>query len=591
MKHYFLNTKLKKKSLSAIFCLAFLLLLFGNSCHFSNNLDNDTSPAAFDSFLNNLFQKEITANTINLHFTLAHPANAGVMNYEVTLGEISNQALADNNARIENYLQTLRSFRKRDLTIEKQLTYDVLTDYFELQLDMAPLSLYDEPLTPSSGIHAQLPMLFEEYIFYDEGDIKDYLQLLAQVDEYFAQIISFEKEKAAAGLFMPDYSCQSVIDQCNDFVASADEHFLIKTFNTRLEVFPGLSSEEKAAYIYQNEQLVKNELVKAYQYLAKEMTALLGNGTNTQGLCYFPDGKTYYEYLVYYYTGCSDPIYKIQKSISSQRESDLYSAAELVYKENDFWSKYDTTTLTAKTPAATLEELQADMQNAFPAAPYTTYTVDIIDECIADYVAPAYYITAPLDDYTRNSIHINADFDTTSIDYFTTLAHEGFPGHLYQTVMSYESGLEPARNLVNCGGYIEGWATYVEMLSYEYADIAPDVAGVMQKNQSALLSLYASTDLGIHYDGWTLEDTITFWSDYGIEDKSAIKEIYQYIVGEPGNYLQYYVGYLEFLELKEMAINKYKDNFNEIAFHQALLKIGPAPFDIIHKYFDKFYLH
>ena len=107
-------------------------------------------------------------------------------------------------------------------------------------LNMAPLSLYDEPLAPSGGVHAQLPILFEEYVFYDEGDIKDYLQLLSQVDEYFAQIIDFEKKKAAAGLFMPDYSCQSVINQCNDFIAAADKHFLIKTFNSRIEAFPSL---------------------------------------------------------------------------------------------------------------------------------------------------------------------------------------------------------------------------------------------------------------------------------------------------------------------------------------------------------------
>ena len=195
----------------------------------------------------------------------------------------------------------------------------------------------------------------------------------------------------------------------------------------------------------------------------------------------------------------------------------------------------------------------------------------------------------PIDDYSRNSIHISADYDTTSIDYFTTLAHEGFPGHLYQTVMSYESGLPPARHLANCGGYTEGWATYVEMLAYQYADIDPAVATVMQKDQSALLSLYASTDLGIHYDGWTLDDTVEFWSGYGIEDVTVIEKIYQYIVGEPANYLQYYVGYLGFLELKEIAIEKYGSDFDEVTFHRALLEIGPAPFDIIEEYFDTFY--
>ena len=68
------------------------------------------------------------------------------------------------------------------------------------------------------------------------------------------------------------------------------------------------------------------------------------------------------------------------------------------------------------------------------------------------------------------------------------------------------------------------------------------------------------------------------------------QNIYEYIVGEPGVYLQYYVGYLEFLELKDMAQKKYGDQFNEIAFHQALLDLGPAPFDILETYFDAYYL-
>jgi len=572
-----------------IFSILLVLLLFICSCDIAKTTNFHTSPAAFDKFLEKMFQQEIAENTINLHFTLAHPKDAGIKDYEVTLGDFSENAMSDNNARTENYLEALQQFSKTSLSLENQLTYDIFEDYLQLQLDMAPYYLYEEPLSPSSGIHAQLPMLFEEYTFYDEGDIQDYLQLLSQVDDYFEQIIAFEKRKSAAGLFMPDYACQSVIDQCKDFITGANEHFLIETFDSRIENFPDLSQEEREAFMYQNKQLVTIDLVKAYQYLGREMSALMGSATNEQGLCYFPDGKEYYEYMVYYYTGCSADISEIQQAISRQREQDLYTATEIIYEDNDFWNKYNNAMLEPKTPAATLEELQTDMLVAFPAAPYTTFDVDVIDECIADYVAPAYYITAPIDDYTRNSIHISADYDTTSLDYFTTLAHEGFPGHLYQTVMSYESGQPAARCLTNYGGYVEGWATYVEMLSYRYADIDPNVAFVMQKDQSAMLSLYASTDIGIHYDGWTLEDALAFWNNYGIDNDSTIEQIYEYIVGEPGNYLQYYVGYLEFLNLKEMAMEKYGDKFDEIAFHQALLDIGPAPFDIIEEYFDTYY--
>lgn len=586
--------KHQKRFLSSIVCVVFSFFLFLNSCSSSDHSgsdtpDTETVQAAFDSFLEEVFCQEISSNTINLHFTLAHPEHAGIAEYEVTLGDLSEKALAESNARVENYLETLNQFSSDDLPLPMQVTYDVLKDYFTTMLDMAPLTLYDEPLSPSSGIQAQLPMLYEEYVFYDKTDVEDYLTLLSQTKDYFAQIIEFEKRKADAGLFMPDYSCNSIISQCNDFIKDADNHFLIETFEKRIEKLSNLSQEERDSYIAKNEKLVKEDLVAAYEFLAQEMTALLGSGKNEQGLCYFPEGKDYYEFLVSFSSGSSDTISEIQSRITEERTAALTECMELSKQDADLWNKCAKTTLMSKSPAAALDELQQDMLESFPVPPATAYTVNYIDENIADYVAPAYYITPPIDDYTNNSIYINAEIDTTDIEYFTTLAHEGFPGHLYQTVMSYESDIPSVRNLVPCSGYVEGWATYVEMLSYHYADIEPAVATYLSNNRSSLLSLYASTDIGIHYDGWNLEQTKEFWNSYGITDHAIIEEIYEYIVGEPGNYLQYYVGYLEFLDLKEQAISKYGDAFDEIAYHEALLSIGPAPFAIIEEYLDDYY--
>lgn len=205
-------------------------------------------------------------------------------------------------------------------------------------------------------------------------------------------------------------------------------------------------------------------------------------------------------------------------------------------------------------------------------------------------MAPAFYITSPIDNYEKNSIFINAATDATTMRYFTTLAHEGFPGHLYQTVMSYEAGLSPVRSILNFPGYVEGWATYVEMISYHYAELEENMAELMSLNQSALLSLYATTDLGIHYDGWSFSDTVSFWSEYGISDTDALREVYELIVEEPSHYLKYYVGYVEFLELKKMAQETYGNHYSDIAFHQAILDIGPAPFAIVEKYLDSYYM-
>jgi uncharacterized protein (DUF885 family) len=210
------------------------------------------------------------------------------------------------------------------------------------------------------------------------------------------------------------------------------------------------------------------------------------------------------------------------------------------------------------------------------------------------FLAPAFYITAPIDDYDEHSIFINSSTDASSLTYFTTLAHEGFPGHLYQTVMSYQSNPSSVRAILNFPGYVEGWATYAEMQSYFYAGLDDALAEYLAANQSALLSLYASTDIGIHSDGWTFADMTAFWAEYGFTSSDAsqaavLREIYDLIVQEPTHYLKYYVGYLHFLDLKEAAKETYGDAFNEVAFHDAILAIGPAPFSIVADYLDSYY--
>ena len=172
---------------------------------------------------------------------------------------------------------------------------------------------------------------------------------------------------------------------------------------------------------------------------------------------------------------------------------------------------------------------------------------------------------------------------------FTTLAHEGYPGHLYQTTGSYQAGLAPIRALLNYPGYVEGWATYVELLSYHYAGLNDELADLLMYHQSALLSLYATIDMGIHYDGWNLTDVTMFLGDYHVTDPSLIQDIYALITEEPSHYLKYYIGYLEFLELKDFAKKEFGERYLDREFHQAVIRIGPAPFPILRKYLSDFY--
>ena len=577
-------------------CVVLAVSLFAGCAHFESieysqeiSEENPETIEAFDQFINDIFETEVTENTINLHFTISDPEKYGITDYPVTLGDLSNDAMSDSNARLENYLSGLSSFSYTELTLNQQLTYDILENYFQLQLDMADMYLYDELLRPSTGVQAQLPILYEEYSFNSKKDVEDYLKLLALTDEYFDQIISFEKEKADAGLFMSDFACQNIIDQCNAFIADSDNHYLIETFNSRIDKLTGLTQSEKDHYRLQNEKILHEHIFPAYENLVAALTDLLGSGTNENGLCYFPEGKQYYEYLLAYNTGTSESVKTLENMISNERVKVLQESSDLTTENPELWELASEATLTPTDSVTTLNHLKEVMLDDFPAPPEIGYTVNYIDDCVADYLAPAFYVIAPIDDYSHNSIYINETTDTTNISYFTTLAHEGFPGHLYQTVMTYESGIEPVRSILNYSGFVEGWATYVEFQSYHYAGLDDDVATILELNQDATLSLYASTDIGIHYEGWTLEDTKKFWNNYGITNDDAIESIFELIVEEPTHYLKYYIGFLKFEELKKETSLKNIKDYNDKSFHQAVLSIGPAPFDIVDKYLPAYY--
>ena len=133
-----------------------------------------------------------------------------------------------------------------------------------------------------------------------------------------------------------------------------------------------------------------------------------------------------------------------------------------------------------------------------------------------DYSSPAYYLTPPIDDMERNIIYINGKNTPDNLTLYTTLAHEGYPGHLYQTVYSQlylnQNNASHIRYLLHYGGFVEGWAYYVENLSYSYArDQVKDNAyasayyEACRLNRNIHLCLYSLIDIAIHYDGATQE--------------------------------------------------------------------------------------
>ena len=565
-------------------CLLVILISFLSGNTFWSSLHAESSDRQFRTFTRSLFQTEVSANTISLHYTLRSPSDYGIADIPATYGSLSSDSVAA-KASVKNVLSSLQEFDPDTLSSENALTFKILDTYLKNASTGTDYLLYQEPLGPVSGIHTQLPVLLSEYSFYDTQDVETYLALLKETPSYFDSVIRFEQKKAASGLFMPDYQADSVLDTCQSFIDMGKENYLVSTFNERIASLDLLHRNKKDSFQKENMKLVTEEIYPAYQNLITAIKSLKGKGMNEQGLSHFPYGKKYYEYLVRQTTGCNESISRLRLMTRAQILEDLSAMQKILFPADAALTQ--ASVLEQTSPDSMLDDLRSKITDTFPEIPDVDFQVKYVPESMQDYLSPAFYMIPAIDNLTENVIYINNGQTTSGLNLYTTLAHEGYPGHLYQTVYFSASEPDPIRSILDFGGYVEGWATYAEMMSYYLAPLPKTEASLLQKNNSVILGLYALADMGIHYDGWSVTDTVRFFSDYGINDPNAVQSVYKLIIGSPANYLKYYIGYLKFYELKKEMADALGNQFSQKEFHRAVLDVGPAPFEIVYDEVEK----
>lgn len=557
----------------------------------------NTPNRRFEKLCDSVFIKELSNDGLSLHYTLDNPGAYGITDAASTLSSYDKtKSLGDYQGLLAT-LEELKTINPNSLNATNRRTYEILVNFMEKEAETYAYLYYDEPLSPTSGMQNQLPVLLAEYAIGDKEDIDNYLCLLQSVPAYFDGLSAFEKEKANEGLFMSKDACRETIQQCNEIITAEalarGDHFLQTSFTERLTplVDSGeITSAEMEAYCLANTELLASSVLPAYKSLAHNLTTLCGSGTNNNGLCYYPQGKEYYEILIERQTGSSKTPEELMSEIKTSFMADYDSFTELACS-----MQLDSSiaVFSISEPYKMLGDLESRIFADFPDYPRSsaedmpTYEIKKVSDSMEDYLSPAFYLTPPIDNVSENVIYINYGHSPENMDLYTTLAHEGYPGHLYQSVYSTlafnEQNAHPIRHLMHFGGYVEGYATYAELYSYDYAkDFGNENYCELAKlNRRLHLALYSMLDISIHYYGTTYEEAHHILCTFGIEDEQTTREIYDYIVNSPGNYLQYYVGYLEIMECRELARVKWKENYSDLNFHEFFLEFGPADFETI----------
>lgn len=595
------------------FCFAiliFILFLILTIFLFTYKQDEDI----FLNVTNQLFQNEMTENTLNMHYTLAYPSNYGIKEYQAVLPCYDLERRENAQVELEKILSKISNVEESHLSKENQFTRALLLLSLSNTLSLNKYPYLDEPLSPSSGMQSQLPILLAEYTFRVKQDVEDYLVILSQTGEYFASLLQFEQEKKSAGLFMSTPSIEKVLKQCKTIITSneleAGTHFLQTTFTERIVTIyeqEKISKEEAVDYIRQNNALLLEVLYPAYQSLQDGLSQLKDDSIPLSGLSAKENGKEYYQLLLVSETGSYRSVEDIRQLLLHNFKTEYELLPSIVQEiplltEASYASmtEYLSTSFPYQTASQMLSDLQERMEEDFPPIAVQedsqpTVQIKEVSDNLEEYSAPAFYLTPPLDDTTTNVIYINEKNSPSGLDLYTTLAHEGYPGHLYQSVYSNRNlmsqNINPIRQILWYGGFQEGWALYVEFQAYDYASNLltehnqKDAASLIQlekHNRNLQLCLLSLLDIMIHYDNASYKDIVKTLNSFGITDTNSIYSIYEYIVEEPTNYLKYYLGYLEILSLQEEAQKLWGTKYSDYQFHTFLLNNGPADFQTLH---------
>ena len=625
----------RPKFIAAILAF-FLVICFTFSWLFSHVFSEN---ARFENFAESIFEKEVSGNALNLHYSLAYPEKQGISRPRATLGTIhpNNEKVS---AQCQEYVKKLKKFSQSKLSTSNRLTLDLLLLYYHTEASLGDNYLLEEPLSPSLGIQAQLPVLLAEYSFYTNQDITDYLNLLCSTKEYFQSILAFEQTKSDAGFFMCDETLERIQNQCRAFIQNPDSNYMLEIFSQKLKTYGKLSEKDQEQLNLTHKQILKEKVLPAYQTLIEGLEQLRGTGKNTGGLVNFSGGKEYYQYLLKSQVGIYIPVEKLEKRLTQQLSTDSQEISELLKQHPQLLTLLnEKTDLPDMEPTRIMELLGKNIRQDFPSTASVDFEIRSVHKSMEEFLSPAFYLTPPMDTGTPNVIYINHGRQISNLELFTTLAHEGFPGHLYQTVYFGRQSPSHIRYLIDYSGYVEGWATYVEGYAYDYAanylcseqnsdyqnssHVSPKISAepalsptavpqtasqsdVAQTSTSALslqeaaaytrlswlnrsvnLCIYSLLDVGIHYHGWTPAQAARFLKLFGIRDAAVTAEIYRYITETPANYLKYYVGYLNFLDLKEEQQSLLDENFDLKSFHQKILEIGPVQFPVLRKYMNE----
>lgn len=519
------------------------------------------------------------------------------------------------NARAE-----FDAFDTDKLSFSQLVTYDKINSYITNLEEMLSnrnniimrLSVVDQ----YGGQAADLPTQVEAYSFRTIEDIDDCLHMLESVYDSFDSYYTFILEREEHGYGLSEFTLKNFASYLDGVVTAFKNeagYYLNDVIENKL-------TEAQKALNFSNEILNDyrakfdtalndntdnaTSVYKAHVDLSKKVTDYL---TEKKANGYLAD-KDYTGYYLAEYEGGNDFYFSMLKNrlgLSDDVKPQAYRAEvdQLFNTYKNLWMEYTDKVNTNSKASAIVDNESYEYVEYDEVDDLIDFLKEFAKAIVPDlksmpeiditYMDPtvtantttvAYYMKSPLDSDNQEYIHLNGSaLGKNNYETVSTLAHEGYPGHLYAYVYSKESDdISNLTRISTCTGHGEGWAKYVEYALGDYFIALHDGAeewdiAMKYTQYYELFSylLYARCDFGVNYEKWTKADLADFMRKLQLNSSdSFITDFYNTFNEAPSQYAPYGYGYATFVDLHNKAKAALGNWYNEVDFNEMLLSRG-----------------
>jgi len=531
-------------------------------------------------------------------------------------GKLSDESPAHQQKVFERWKRDLADLRAYPLDRQspsQRLSTHVLEWFLERQVEGEKYQWHNYPVNQLFGVQNQFPsFMANTHRLLTKRDCDYYLMRLDALPKKFDQLLESLKVREQKQILPPRFVVEEVLKEMTDFIAKpAPENVLATSFKSRAAKIDKLSDKEREDFQTRVETEITKRVYPAYQKLIDYFKGVLAKTTTDDGVWKLPDGDAYYVYLLRENTTTTlkpDEVHELGVREVARIEGEMRTlldangfagqpigqSMEKLAKDPRFLFSNDDKGRADALDKYTrlITEATERSRQLFVTAPRAKLEVRRVPQ-FKEATAPGAYYEGAAMDGTRPGVFYANFRDMREVPTWSmpTLAyHEGVPGHHWQISTAQElKGLPQFRKVIPFTAYAEGWALYCEWLAKKSGWYDRDPFGDLGRLQAELFrAVRLVVDTGVHAKRWTREQAIAYMREKtGMGEKEVTSEIERYIVS-PAQACAYKVGMLKIQELRARAEQELGTKFDQREFHDALLKNGALPLEILEEQVDEY---